>query len=512
MTSLLTQVAAAAPFVAAWSVATIAVTALLTAVAALLHRVARGSLPNRLVWSVALCTAFAFTATQPWRRVSVASAITLPASVSSTVETPTSTTPGWRTAMRAVGGVVRAGDDALTRVSLRTAGIVRATPVGVRVSLVLLWPATTVVLLLIGVWSFRRQRRVVRSAAPVQSHGHTVFVTPGAGPAVYGVLRPRIIVPAWLMQRTPDEQRLVMAHEQSHIDARDPALLLTACVLTALTPLNPCAWYLLNRLRLAIELDCDARVLQAGVTPRHYGALLIDLSAAAAPAPLLTGATAFSHHASHLERRLRRMTDRPTTHTAARRLASLSIAALAMAAACGAELPTSAELEGMDVASAQQRTAALAPTLVTTRFVVDGKEVSEAEAKALGAGRIASINIRKLDKKTGEVLIATRAPGDSSVRIVNGTLKQGVMIAVRGSGNADSSRTLVINGGPSLSGAKSTFEGLIFIDGVKASEEAMKMPPDRIQSIEVIKGAAAEKLYGPEGAKGVIRITTKTPN
>jgi len=37
----------------------------------------------------------------------------------------------------------------------------------------------------------------------------------------------------------------------------------------------------------------------------------------------------------------------------------------------------------------------------------------------------------------------------------------------------------------------------------------MKMSPDRIQSIEVIKGAAAEKLYGPEGAKGVIRITTK---
>jgi len=52
-------------------------------------------------------------------------------------------------------------------------------------------------------------------------------------------------------------------------------------------------------------------------------------------------------------------------------------------------------------------------------------------------------------------------------------------------------------------------EVLIFVDGVKATESAMKMPPDRIQSIEVIKGAAAEKLYGPEGAKGVIRITTK---
>ena len=80
---------------------------------------------------------------------------------------------------------------------------------------------------------------------------------------------------------------------------------------------------------------------------------------------------------------------------------------------------------------------------------------------------------------------------------------------MKADGTADSSRTLVIGESVRMSPAKSTFEGLIFVDGVKATEEAMKMSPDRIQSIEVIKGAAAEKLYGPEGAKGVIRITTK---
>jgi TonB-dependent SusC/RagA subfamily outer membrane receptor len=171
------------------------------------------------------------------------------------------------------------------------------------------------------------------------------------------------------------------------------------------------------------------------------------------------------------------MTERPVAHTTTRRLASLSLGALALIAACGAELPTSAELEGMDVTAAQQRTAALAPALGTTRFVIDGKEVTEAEAKALNANRIASISIRKLDKKTGELRIATRGAGDTA--------------------------------SAPLASVKSTFEGLIFVDGVKATEEAMKMSPDRIQSIEVIKGAAAEKLYGPEGAKGVIRITTK---
>ena len=203
------------------------------------------------------------------------------------------------------------------------------------------------------------------------------------------------------------------------------------------------------------------------------------------------------------------MTERPATHKTARRFASLSLGTLALVAACGAELPTSAELEGMDVAAAQQRTAALAPALGTTRFIVDGKEVTEAEAKAVSASRIASINIRKLDNKTSELRIATRSAGDTATGAVT-TLKrvEGVRIAVKANGTADSSRTLIIGDSIRYTPAK-RFEGLIFVDGVKATEEAMKMSPDRIQSIEVIKGAAAEKLYGPEGAMGVIRITTK---
>jgi TonB-dependent SusC/RagA subfamily outer membrane receptor len=36
-----------------------------------------------------------------------------------------------------------------------------------------------------------------------------------------------------------------------------------------------------------------------------------------------------------------------------------------------------------------------------------------------------------------------------------------------------------------------------------------KLPPNQIERIEVIKGAAGEKLYGPQGARGVIVITTK---
>ncbi|MGZ6640165.1 MAG: M56 family metallopeptidase, partial [Solirubrobacteraceae bacterium] len=73
-------------------------------------------------------------------------------------------------------------------------------------------------------------------------------------------------------------QRLVIAHEAEHVAARDTLVLGIACVVVAAMPWNPVVWYMLSRLRLAVELDCDARVLRAGAAPLSYGALLIDVA------------------------------------------------------------------------------------------------------------------------------------------------------------------------------------------------------------------------------------------
>jgi TonB-dependent SusC/RagA subfamily outer membrane receptor len=54
---------------------------------------------------------------------------------------------------------------------------------------------------------------------------------------------------------------------------------------------------------------------------------------------------------------------------------------------------------------------------------------------------------------------------------------------------------------------------LFIVDGVIVSEsradQSFVSSPADIESIEVIKGAAAEQLYGPRAAHGVISITTK---
>lgn len=52
---------------------------------------------------------------------------------------------------------------------------------------------------------------------------------------------------------------------------------------------------------------------------------------------------------------------------------------------------------------------------------------------------------------------------------------------------------------------------LVVVDGVIVSDPDFlsSMDPDLVESVEVIKGAAAEDLYGERGANGVIHITTK---
>ena len=120
--------------------------------------------------------------------------------------------------------------------------------------------ALALVILASGVHlSWRRRRWELSHMA-----GMAVYISEDSGPAVVGFLRPRIVVPRWLTKSSPDEQELVIAHERSHLGAHDTQLLTIAVCLLACMPWNPMLWWQLRRLRLAIEIDCDARVLRLG--------------------------------------------------------------------------------------------------------------------------------------------------------------------------------------------------------------------------------------------------------
>jgi beta-lactamase regulating signal transducer with metallopeptidase domain len=142
--------------------------------------------------------------------------------------------------------------------------------------------------------------------------GTPVLVSRCTGPAVVGFLRPRIVLPEWVLARDQETRRVVVEHEGEHIRAGDPYLLFVAIAAVVAMPWNLALWWQIRRLRLAIEVDCDARVLRSQVDVRRYGMLLLEVGQLAAGGhPALA---AFSEPLSFLERRIRVMTrSRPRT-------------------------------------------------------------------------------------------------------------------------------------------------------------------------------------------------------
>ena len=173
----------------------------------------------------------------------------------------------------------------------------------------------------------RRRRRWVRGDVA----GVPVHVSEDAGPAIAGLLKPCIVVPRWLTQCPPDVQQLVVAHEQSHLEARDAHLVAIALGLLVCVPWNVPLWWQLRRLRLAIEIDCDARVLRRGYDVSRYGEVLIAVGEK--QSTIIGMAAAMSEPKSQLERRLRNMLRKRTRHSV---VTAAALACLGIACAAGA--------------------------------------------------------------------------------------------------------------------------------------------------------------------------------
>ncbi len=139
------------------------------------------------------------------------------------------------------------------------------------------WAVASAVFVLGLLGASLAQRRVGRGWPAQIVDGAAVLVAPDAGPLVLGLWRLEIVLPRWALLRPEAERRMMVAHEEEHRRARDPNLLLLGALGLALMPWNLALWWQHRRLRLAIETDCDRRVLGAGVDVRGYGSLLLDV-------------------------------------------------------------------------------------------------------------------------------------------------------------------------------------------------------------------------------------------
>jgi len=379
------------------------------------------------------------------------------------------------------------------------------------------WLLLSAALLSLAAATVLRARRARRAWPGVTIAGERVRVAPHAGPAVLGIVHPQVVIPAWLLDASADEQRLVVMHEREHVRARDPLVLAAGWLAVALVPWSPAAWWMLIRLRAAVEVDCDARVLRRGVARHAYGTLLIDM-AGRGPG-LSLGAPGLAGSPSTLERRILSMNAR-LPRFARLRAGLLGVLGLALVAgACESPLPTSAEVARMDAAAVEARAIPLrAAGEGDLVYFIDGRQATRAEAHALPADRITRVEVSGArEPLLKQIHLYTTAAAESGASAESRADAEVLVTAAARDreGGAVRVTTSTTAGEGSADGALTTatarFDGLLVIDGVVSDEAGLRrLDPDDIATVDIVKGDAAATLYDdPRAAKGVIRITTK---
>jgi hypothetical protein len=199
------------------------------------------------------------------------------------------------------------------------------------------WGLASVAMLLVLAAATARlvsQRRRWRQAAV---DGRLILVSKNIGPAVVGVWGPRVVLPEWALALPAHDRELMLAHEEQHVRASDPVLLAAGFLALLLAPWNAALWWQWRRLRLAVEMDCDARVLAQGRSTAAYGELLLEVGRRRATH--LLGAAAFGEPASFLESRIRRILSGVPRWRWAAVMVALVVAAGAIIGACETPRP-----------------------------------------------------------------------------------------------------------------------------------------------------------------------------
>ena len=92
-----------------------------------------------------------------------------------------------------------------------------------------------------------------------------LMLSADAGPAAYGLLRPRIVLPQAVMALTNAEREAILAHEVAHHRRRDTWTLWAQTVVQIAWWFNPAVWVLGRALKTTREECCDDLILAEGL-------------------------------------------------------------------------------------------------------------------------------------------------------------------------------------------------------------------------------------------------------
>lgn len=279
-------------------------------------------------------------------------------------------------------------------------------------------------------------------------------------------------------QHSEHELKEIIRHEFIHVKQRHTTDILWSEVLCMLNWYNPFAWLIRQSIRQNLEFIADHQVLKAGLDRRQYQYLLLKVVGV----PAFAIANQFNF--SSLKKRIAMMNKM--------RSAKVHLIKFLFV------LPL------------------LTILLLAFRSVAIDRAVAEE------AEKVAAIE-QMISDITNEPALAV-IPVKDTVPTVTSPVR-GKIIGVR----TDSSRTITItartdssrffmdaslNGPGNPNRARAQYPDVLYvIDGVvqaKGDEALNNINPDNISSINVLKGASAEALYGEKGKDGVIIITSKS--
>jgi TonB family protein len=507
----------------AWMLYAVLVAALFGGAALLAERALRMSgRPGRLAWAAAMgASAVVPVATVLLRRMAAATS-----------------PPGEAAVVQLGPNVMQLPVAAIERVGAATVSLD-----GVLVGA---WIVTSLALLGWVAWAWIRIRRERATWITETVDGHRVFVSPDVGPAVVDPIEGGVVVPRWLLDAPAAERQIALRHELEHVLASDHRLLWGALFVASAFPWNVPLWWQLTRLRHAVELDCDRRVLAGGTSPRTYAELLLQVvgaNRASRVRPALTEQPSF------LRWRIGAMIERHIRFRFARSIGYGAVAAGLVFLACETEAPQalteSAGAGQSSVTSAQgaqiydesvldqapERLSCPVPEYpalmreariegqVLLHFVVetDGAvdastvEVLDASHRAFEApatnmiaqcrfrpGRVDGNPVRALVQMPMIFHLAGNAPSSGPAA------GEQAPIRIMTNGSTGDTVSLLIRRGDEPASPP-----LYVVDGViVADRSALDLDALDIESIEVIKGSAAAARYGERGKNGVVLITT----
>ena len=169
------------------------------------------------------------------------------------------------------------------------------------------WVVLTLSIAAVLLRAHQRLRADRSTWTPAELDGRDVLVSEDLGPGVVGWIRSVIVMPRWAFGMPRPERELMLRHEGEHCRAGDTRVAGLALFLLAVLPWNLPLWWQVHRLRLAIEIDCDHRVLHGSADVKRYARLLVEIGARGTASRL--SALAFARPIPSIERRILAMTD-----------------------------------------------------------------------------------------------------------------------------------------------------------------------------------------------------------